>query len=98
MAGLSFGYYRVTNGETKPFRVVFFDIVPSYFLQGWVMCSILVGCFIGALGSVCLTNRVGRKIPLIAAAALVGQVAIDTVAANHFCITQIKNLFIFNKP
>jgi sugar porter (SP) family MFS transporter len=84
MGGLLFGYDWVVIGGAKPFYERFFDITQSPYLQGWAMSSALIGCLIGAIASGYLTDRLGRKKPLIAAAALFTIAAIGTGAVNHF--------------
>lgn len=84
MGGLLFGYDWVVIGGAKPFYERFFNITNSPYWQGWAMSSALIGCLIGALGSGYLTDRVGRKKPLIVAAALFTIAAVGTGAVNHF--------------
>ena len=84
MGGLLFGYDWVVIGGAKPFYERFFDITQSPYLQGWAMSSALIGCLIGAMASGFLTDRLGRKIPLISAAGLFTIAAIGTGAVNHF--------------
>lgn len=84
MGGLLFGYDWVVIGGAKPFYERFFDITDSPHLQGWAMSSALVGCLFGAIISGYLTDRLGRKIPLIIAAALFTISAIGTGAVSLF--------------
>jgi len=84
MGGLLFGYDWVVIGGAKPFYERFFDITTSPYLQGWAMSSALIGCLAGALWSGYFSDRYGRKLPLIIAAALFTIAAIGTGAANHF--------------
>lgn len=84
MGGLLFGYDWVVIGGAKPFYERFFNITNSPYWQGWAMSSALIGCLIGALGSGYLTDRVGRKKPLIVAAALFTIAAVGTGAVNLF--------------
>lgn len=84
MGGLLFGYDWVVIGGAKPFYERFFDITNSPHLQGWAMSSALVGCLFGAIISGYLTDRLGRKIPLIIAAALFTISAIGTGAVSLF--------------
>jgi len=84
MGGLLFGYDWVVIGGAKPFYERFFDITNSPYLQGWAMSSALIGCLFGALSSGYFSDRFGRKLPLITAAALFTIAAIGTGAASHF--------------
>ncbi|MCL4482134.1 MAG: sugar porter family MFS transporter, partial [Bacteroidetes bacterium] len=84
MGGLLFGYDWVVIGGAKPFYERFFDIASSPYLQGWAMSSALIGCLFGAMASGYLTDRFGRKRPLIGAAALFTIAAIGTGAVNQF--------------
>lgn len=70
MGGLLFGYDWVVIGGAKPFYEVFFDIVGSPYMQGWVMGSAILGCLIGVMVSGSLSDRYGRK-PLMVIASLV---------------------------
>lgn len=86
MGGLLFGYDWVVIGGAKPFYERFFDIASSPHLQGWAMSSALIGCLFGALASGYLSDRYGRKRPLIAAAALFTIAALGTGAADQFTV------------
>ena len=57
-------------GGAKPFYELFYQIQNTPSLQGWAMSSALVGCVIGALVSGLLSDKYGRKQPLILAASL----------------------------
>jgi len=92
MGGLLFGYDWVVIGGAKPFYERFFDITSSPYLQGWAMSSALIGCLVGALSSGYFSDRYGRKLPLIIAAALFTIAAIGTGAANEFTIFIIFRL------
>lgn len=83
MGGLLFGYDWVVIGGAKPFYEKFFDITANPGLQGWVMSSALVGCFLGAILSGILSDRFGRKRLLILAALLFFISASGTGAANR---------------
>lgn len=84
MGGLLFGYDWVVIGGAKPFYERFFDIASSPYLQGWAMSSALIGCLLGASLSGYFSDRYGRKLPLIIAAALFTIAALGTGAVNHF--------------
>ena len=84
MGGLLFGYDWVVIGGAKPFYESYFQINNSPSLQGWAMSSALIGCLIGAIMSGSLTDRIGRKIPLILSAILFTISAIGTGAVDNF--------------
>ncbi len=84
MGGLLFGYDWVVIGGAKPFYERFFDITNSPYMQGWAMSSALIGCLFGALSSGYFSDRFGRRLPLITAAALFTIAAIGTGAASQF--------------
>jgi len=84
MGGFLFGYDWVVIGGAKPFYERFFEITQSPNLQGWAMSSALIGCLFGALFSGYLSERFGRKLPLITTAALFTISAIGTGAVNHY--------------
>ncbi|MBN2166132.1 MAG: sugar porter family MFS transporter [Marinilabiliaceae bacterium] len=82
MGGLLFGYDWVVIGGAKPFYERFFEITNSTGLQGWVMSSALIGCLIGAILSGLISDKYGRKQPLILAAFLFTLSAIGTGAVD----------------
>lgn len=84
MGGLLFGYDWVVIGGAKPFYERFFDIANSPYMQGWAMSSALIGCLVGAMSSGYFSDRFGRKLPLITAAALFTIAAIGTGVVNSF--------------
>ncbi|BBE16187.1 sugar-proton symporter [Aquipluma nitroreducens] len=86
MGGLLFGYDWVVIGGAKPFYERFFNITQSPYLQGWAMSSALIGCLFGAMSSGYLADRLGRKKPLIMAAALFTIAAIGTGAISDFTL------------
>lgn len=84
MGGLLFGYDWVVIGGAKPFYERFFDIASSPYLQGWAMSSALIGCLFGAMISGWFSDRYGRKLPLILAAAMFTLSALGTGMVNQF--------------
>lgn len=93
MGGLLFGYDWVVIGGAKPFYERFFQITASPHLQGWAMSSALIGCLAGAMISGYLTDRFGRKRPLMLSALIFTIAAIGTGAANHFTPFILFRLF-----
>jgi len=83
LGGLLFGYDWVVIGGAKRFYEVFFDIREMPSLQGWVMSSALLGCLLGAISAGTVSDILGRKKPLIFAAALFTLSAIGTGASNN---------------
>jgi SP family sugar porter-like MFS transporter len=89
MGGFLFGYDWVVIGGAKPFYEVYFNIVDSPAMQGWVMGSAILGCLIGVMISGSLSDKYGRKPLMIAAALTFIIAAIGTGAATTI------HLFIF---
>lgn len=88
MGGLLFGYDWVVIGGAKPFYERFFDITASANLQAWAMSSALVGCILGAVVSGVISDKFGRKWPLLLSAFLF------TVSAFGTGIADTYNVFI----
>ncbi len=84
MGGLLFGYDWVVIGGAKPFYERFFDIVNSPALQAWAMSSALVGCVVGAVASGYISDKFGRKWPLLISAFLFTAASLGTGLANSF--------------
>jgi len=70
MGGLLFGYDWVVIGGAKPFYERFFEITTSANLQAWAMSSALIGCVTGAALSGVISDKFGRKWPLLLSAFL----------------------------
>ncbi|MGF1876306.1 sugar porter family MFS transporter [Photobacterium frigidiphilum] len=81
--GLLFGYDWVVIGGAKPFYEAYFNIT-SASLSGWAMSSALLGCMAGALIAGTVSDKYGRKRPLILAALLFVISAWGTAAADTF--------------
>ncbi|WP_109399825.1 sugar porter family MFS transporter [Proteus sp. TJ1640] len=81
--GLLFGYDWVVIGGAKPFYEAYFNITDPA-LIGWAMSSALVGCIFGAVISGTLSDRYGRKLPLIIAAIFFGVSALGTALTATF--------------
>ncbi len=84
MGGLLFGYDWVVIGGAKPFYERYFDITSSATLQGFAMSSALFGCLIGSAVSGNMTDKYGRKVPLLFAAFLFIVTSLGTGAFNSF--------------
>lgn len=84
MGGLLFGYDWVVIGGAKPFYERFFDIAGIPSIQAWAMSSALIGCIIGALFSGLISDKFGRKKPLIIAALLFTVSALGSGLTSHF--------------
>jgi sugar porter (SP) family MFS transporter len=82
LGGLLFGYDWVVIGGAKRFYEIFFGIRDMPVMQGWMMSSAIVGCLIGAISAGSVSDKYGRKKPLIFSAALFTIAAIGTGAAN----------------
>ncbi|WP_421670647.1 MFS transporter [Rahnella sp. EDr1-12] len=86
--GLLFGYDWVVIGGAKPFYEAYFGITDAA-MSGWAMSSALLGCVLGAAGSGTLSDRYGRRLPLIIAAVLFTASGVGTALADSF------NSFVF---
>jgi sugar porter (SP) family MFS transporter len=85
LGGLLFGYDWVVIGGAKPFYEKFFHLTePAQ--QGWAMSCALVGCLLGALVSGVLSDRFGRKRPLILAGLIFAVSSIGTALAPTFTL------------
>lgn len=81
--GLLFGYDWVVIGGAKPFYEAYFNITNAS-LSGWAMSSALIGCMVGAFIAGTVSDKYGRKRPLILAALLFVISAWGTAAADSF--------------
>lgn len=86
LGGLMFGYDWVVIGGAKPFYELYFDISESPQLQGWAMSSALLGCIFGALMAGSLSERIGRKKPLIISGGLFALSLFGTGIADSFVV------------
>ena len=84
MGGLLFGYDWVVIGGAKPFYERFFDITTSANLQAWAMSAALIGCVIGAVASGVVSDKFGRKWPLLLSAFLFTFSSIGTGIASSY--------------
>lgn len=83
MGGFLFGYDWVVVGGAKPFYEPYFHLTtPSQ--KGWGTSSALIGCILGAILCVILSDKLGRKRLLILSGALFTVSAIGTGLAGSF--------------
>lgn len=86
MGGLLFGYDWVVIGGAKPFYERFFDIANSANLQAWAMSSALIGCVVGAVLSGVISDKYGRKKPLLLSALLFTIASVGTGITNDYSV------------
>jgi sugar porter (SP) family MFS transporter len=86
LGGLLFGWDWVVIGGAKPFFERYFEIQNNAALSGWANSCALIGCLFGALIAGALSDRLGRKRLLIAAAALFAVTSVGNGLANSFTI------------
>jgi len=87
LGGLLFGYDWVVIGGAKPFYERYFELSSAQ-LIGWANSCALLGCLLGSMTSGALSDRIGRKKMLIAAALLFAISSVLTGWSNTF------NLFV----
>ncbi|GAB3218658.1 sugar porter family MFS transporter [Algoriphagus aestuariicola] len=83
LGGFLFGYDWVVIGGAKPFYEPYFNIT-SVEDQGWGTSSALVGCMLGAMLCIFLSDKFGRKRLLIFSGFLFSLSAIGTALAITF--------------
>ncbi len=88
MGGLLFGYDWVVIGGAKPFYEKFFQLTSERAI-GWANSCALLGCLLGSIFSGWASDRLGRRIPLIASAILFAVSSGFTALAGSF------NSFVF---
>lgn len=86
MGGLLFGYDWVVIGGAKPFYERFFEITTSANLQAWAMSCALIGCIIGAVISGIVSDKFGRKWPLLLSAFLFTVASLGTGMASNYLV------------
>lgn len=84
MGGLLFGYDWVVIGGAKPFYERFFEITSSANLQAWAMSCALIGCVTGAVLSGIISDKFGRKRPLLISALLFTIASLGTGLASSY--------------
>lgn len=82
MGGLLFGFDFAIFSGTIPFIRPAFNLDSN--LLGWTSSSIYIGCIIGTLITGFITDRFGRRLPLIAAALLFAASALLMGWANSY--------------
>jgi len=83
LGGFLFGYDWVVIGGAKPFYEPYFKIT-SAGDQGWGTSSALVGCMLGAILCIILSDKLGRKRLLIFSGFLFSLSAVGTALADTF--------------
>lgn len=84
LGGLLFGYDWVVIGGAKPFYERYFEIANTANLQAWAMSSALIGCIVGAFTAGMISDRYGRKKPLLLSAFLFTIASLGTGLADSF--------------
>ena len=82
LGGLLFGWDWVVIGGAKPFFQPFFHIENNSAMSGWANSCALIGCLVGALIAGALSDKLGRKRLLIAAAILFAVTSIGNALAQ----------------
>src|SRR5215471_19662566 len=85
LGGLLFGYDFVVIGGAKPFYEKFFQLSSAREV-GWANSCALLGCLLGSLVAGAAADRFGRKILLIASAAIFAISSILTGWAPTFAL------------
>lgn len=85
MGGLLFGWDWVVIGGAKPFFQRYFELTSESQI-GWANSCALIGCLFGALGAGALSDKLGRKRLLIAAALLFAVTSLGNALAGSFAI------------
>ena len=86
LGGMLFGYDWVVIGRAKPFFQEYFQLSgdENAGAISWAMSCALLGCLTGAISAGFLSDRYGRKRPLILAAFLFIITALATGLADTF--------------
>ena len=85
LGGLLFGYDFVVIGGAKPFYEKFFQLTSAREI-GWANSCALLGCLLGSLIAGAAADRFGRKILLIASAAIFAVSSVLTGWAPTFML------------
>lgn len=91
LGGFLFGYDFVVIGGAKPFYEPFFNL-ESPAMKGWGTSSAIVGCVIGTILCVLLSDKLGRKRLLISSGFLFALSAIGTALAPDFFLFNVFRL------
>lgn len=92
MGGLLFGYDWVVIGGAKPFYERFFEITNSPNYQAWAMSCALIGCIVGAVVSGVISDKFGRKWPLLLSAFLFTIASLGTGFALNYTVFVIYRI------
>lgn len=91
LGGFLFGYDFVVIGGAKPFYEPFFNLISSK-QKGWGTSSAIVGCIIGTLLCVLLSDKLGRKRLLILSGFLFALSAVGTALAPDFFLFNVSRM------
>lgn len=92
MGGLLFGYDFMVIGGATIFYEKFFDLVGNPGLLGLSVGSAPIGCILGAMASMVLADKLGRRLLLIWAALLFLVSAVGTAFSMNFLAFNICRL------
>ncbi len=84
LGGLLFGYDWVVIGGAKPFFERYFGLTGNASASGFANSCALIGCLVGAIMSGALSDKFGRKRPLIFAAMLFAVTSVGNGLAGSF--------------
>ncbi|WP_245803688.1 sugar porter family MFS transporter [Algoriphagus marinus] len=91
LGGFLFGFDWVVIGGAKPFYEPYFGIT-SAADQGWGTSSALVGCMVGAILCIVLSDKLGRKRLLIFSGFLFSLSALGTALAESFWVFNLYRI------
>ena len=85
MGGLLFGWDWVVIGGAKPFFQRYFELTSEAQI-GWANSCALIGCLVGSLAAGALSDKFGRKRPLILAAVIFAVTSVGNALAHNFSV------------
>jgi sugar porter (SP) family MFS transporter len=85
LGGLLFGWDWVVIGGAKPFFQRYFNLTSEWQI-GWANSCALIGCLMGALAAGVLSDKLGRKRLLVAAALLFAVTSLGNAFAGSFAV------------